>query len=212
MNPLEGIHERYGAPRRVRILADRIAPLLPRSASLLDVGCGDGEIDRWILDRRADARIRGIDVLVRPDAKIEVTPFDGHEIPFPDDAFDGVMFVDVLHHSDDATALLREAHRVARRFVIIKDHRLNGFMAERTLRFMDDAGNERFGVSLPYNYWPHERWHATFLELGLSIASWEQHLGIYPWPATWLFDRGLHFVAKLDIRPGESNPPPRREE
>ncbi len=207
MNPFEDMHERYGAPRRVQVLADHIIPLLPRDASVLDVGCGDGEIDQRILERRADARIRGIDVLVRPEASIEVTSFGGLEIPFADDTFDGVLFVDVLHHSDDAIALLREARRVARRFVIIKDHCRNGLLAERTLRFMDDVGNARFGISLPYNYWPHERWHATFQELGLSIASWEQRLGIYPWPATLIFDRNLHFVAKLDIRPGGPGTP-----
>jgi hypothetical protein len=37
--------------------------------------------------------------------------------------------LDVLHHTDDANVLLREARRVTRRDVLIKDHRLNGFLA-----------------------------------------------------------------------------------
>jgi SAM-dependent methyltransferase len=204
----EKLHAYYGVNRRFRVLAEHIARLLPRSASLLDVGCGSGDIDEQILAHRSDAKIQGIDVLVRPDTKIPVSEFDGRKIPFPDDSFDGVIFVDVLHHSDDAVALLREARRVARRFVIIKDHRLNGPLAGLTLRFMDDVGNERFGVRLPYNYWPHDRWHEVFRELRLGVGSWNQDLGIYPFGANAVFGRGLHFLARLEVLPDEPSPIP----
>jgi len=203
MNLGEWLHEHYGFERRVRVLSEQISGLLPPKASVLDVGCGDGGIDQLILARRPDVTIEGIDVLVRPNAKIPVTEFDGLEIPFPDDSFDGVSFVDVLHHSDDAVALLREARRVARRFIVIKDHRLEGWLAGPTLRFMDDVGNARFGVRLPYNYWRHDEWLAAFAKLGLRVASWNQRLSIYPWPADWVFGRGLHYVARLEFDPSE---------
>ncbi len=204
----EKLHSIYGAERRIRVLSEHIAHLLPRNASVLDVGCGSGEIDSRILKHRTDATIRGIDVLVRPDTKIPVSEYDGCQIPFPDDSFNGVIFIDVLHHCDDAVGLLREARRVARHFVIIKDHRLNGFLAGPTLSFMDDVGNERFGVRLPYNYWPHERWHGTFRELRLGIVSWEQDLGLYPPGVNAIFGRGLHFLARLEVLPDESAPNP----
>jgi SAM-dependent methyltransferase len=199
VNLSERLHEAYGASRRVRALASRIDSLLPAGSRLLDVGCGDGEIDQSILTNRSDLEIEGIDVLVRPQASIPVTPFDGLKIPHPDDSFDVVLFVDVLHHCDDATELLREAQRVARRYVVIKDHRLDGLLAGPTLRFMDDVGNARHGVALPYNYWSHARWQQAFAELGLRVDSWEQQLGIYPWPASLLFGRGLHFLARLEV-------------
>ena len=122
MNVSERLHELYGADRRVRVLSRQIVSVLPRDVSILDVGCGDGEIDQLVGELREDVDIRGIDVLVRPDAKIPVKEFDGMEIPYPDDSFDGVVFVDVLHHSDDAKKLLGEARRVARSFIVIKDH------------------------------------------------------------------------------------------
>ena len=106
--------------------------------------------------------ITGIDVLVRPETNIEVTEFDGRTIPFGDDAFDAVTFVDVLHHTDDATALLREAARVASTAVVIKDHLAEGFLAKPTLRAMDWVGNASFGVALPYNYWTTAEWHRAF--------------------------------------------------
>jgi len=195
----ERLHEAYGFDRRVERLTRGIVGLLPEDASLLDVGCGDGSIDVRIMEAGRNTKISGIDVLVRPNVKIPAKEFDGLTIPHPDDSFDGVMFVDVLHHSDDAVALLEEARRVARRFVIIKDHRLDGFLAGPTLRFMDDVGNARFGVRLPYNYWPDRRWREVFADLGLEIESWDQNLGIYPWPASMIFGRGLHFLARLAV-------------
>lgn len=204
MSVAEWLHEAYGFDRRVRVLTRELAPLLPRSARVLDVGCGDGTLDSLLLAARSDLQIEGIDVLVREDTKIEVREFDGHTIPHPDGAFDCVLFVDVLHHSDDARRLLREARRVARDCIVIKDHRRNGLLAEATLRFMDDVGNKRFGVDLPYNYLSHEEWRETFRDVGLEIRRWKQKLGIYPWPASWLFGRGLHFVAQLGVGPAAS--------
>lgn len=201
MNIAERLHESYGFDRRVRVLSHHIESLFPRDASILDVGCGDGSLDALLQSRRADLSIEGIDVLVRSETKIPVREFDGFVIPHPDDSFDCVVFVDVLHHSHDATRLLREAKRVSRRFVIIKDHRKNGFLAHRTLRFMDEVGNRRFGVNLPHHYWSQEEWHAAFDELELEVLHWTQDLGIYPWPASMFFDRGLHFVAQLGVHP-----------
>src|SRR5687768_12448825 len=96
--------------RRVQVLADAMAEVLPAGPQrVLDVGCGDGSIARAVMDRRPDVEIEGIDVLVRPETHIPVTEFDGTRIPHGDRSFDAVMFVDVLHHTDDATVLLREA-------------------------------------------------------------------------------------------------------
>jgi len=95
--------------------------------------------------------------------------------------------------------LLREAKRVSRGSIVIKDHRMNGIFARQTLRFMDDVGNKRFGVDLPYHYWSQERWYSAFRELELNVVHWTQDLAIHPWPASMLFDRGLHFMAQLDI-------------
>ena len=46
------------------------------------------------------------------------------------------MFVDVLLHTLDPMILLREAIRVARQTVVIKDHTLDGLLAGPTLRAM----------------------------------------------------------------------------
>ena len=199
MNPIEWLHESYFASRRLRALGDHLIDLIPNAATLLDVGCGDGRLAAAIAERRSDVDISGLDVRVRPNASIPVAQYDGRAIPHPDDSFDAVLFVDVLHHSEDPQKLLAEGVRVARHCVLIKDHRVHGPASERLLRFMDDVGNSRFDVALPYNYWPEERWREAFQALDLSVLTWIPKLDLYPGPVDWLFGRSLHFIASLGV-------------
>jgi SAM-dependent methyltransferase len=195
---LEHLHELHHNNRRTRVLSRHLAGVIPPRSRVLDVGSGDGQIAHAIGQQRNDIEIEGIDVLVRPHTHIPVHHFDGKTIPQPENSFDVVMFVDVIHHADDPIALLREAVRVARKALVIKDHTLTGFLAGSTLRFMDRVGNARHGVALPFNYWTEREWSQTIEALGLRKAVWNRKLGLYPRPAGWVFDRQLHFVARLE--------------
>ena len=201
MSVLEKIHGGYVHRRRIRLLAAHLAELLPRNATVLDVGCGDGALAGLIRQRRPDVSLRGIDVLVRPQTAIPVEKFDGRTMPAADGSYDVVMFVDVLHHTTDPMVLLREARRVARHAVLLKDHTCDGWLARPTLRFMDGVGNARHGVELPYNYWPRRQWEKAFGELDLRVETWRGRLGLYPFWGDWLFGRSLHFVAKVVVPP-----------
>ena len=161
------------------------------------MGCGDGLLASLLQKSAPGTTITGIDVLVRNDTRIPVSKFDGSSIPFDDDSFDAVMFTDVLHHCDDPTVLLREAGRVARNSIVIKDHTQDGLAAEATLRFMDRIGNRRHNVALPHNYWPKQKWQAAFEALGFTVRTWKSDLGLYPAAADWLFGRSLHFIAEI---------------
>lgn len=198
MSPVRQLHSRVVFGRRVRVLAGFLAAELPQDGRVLDVGCGDGSIAAAVMAQRPDVEVTGIDVHVRPSTKVPVAAFDGTTIPFGDRSFDAVTFVDVLHHTADPTVLLREAARVAGDAVVVKDHLADQFLARPTLRLMDWVGNTRLGVALPYNYWSTKRWQAAFREVGLSVAAETTQLGLYPLPASWLFDRRLHVVWRLD--------------
>lgn len=202
MSLIGRLHARHVFGRRIRVLADQLARLLPSEAEVLDVGCGDGSLDRLLLAQRPDLRISGVDVLERPRTAIPVRLFDGRHLPLDDASVDVVMFVDVLHHTDDPAVLLREARRVARQAIVLKDHCRDGLLAGPTLRLMDWVGNAHHGVVLPYNYWPEARWRATFAELGLVPDRWTAQIDLYPWPLSALFGRRLHFVARLQLPAG----------
>jgi len=196
MKPLQQLHTGLVHPRRVKVLAGHIAPWLPQGARVVDVGCGDGVLAAALAELRPDLHISGLDVLVRPAARMPVAQFDGKVIPHGDASFDVALLVDVLHHTEAPEVLLREARRVART-VVVKDHTLNGCMAGPTLRVMDWVGNAAHGVALPYNYQSEAQWRELFAALDLRIEEWRGDLRLYPWPADLLFGRGLHLLARL---------------
>jgi ubiquinone/menaquinone biosynthesis C-methylase UbiE len=197
MSALGWVHGRLVFRRRVDVLRDHLVDLIPLNASVLDVGCGDGRL-AWSIQRaRGDVAIRGLDVLVREQTHIAVDHFDGRILPYPDRSFDAVMAVDVLHHAEDPTNLLSEAARVSRGVVLIKDHLADPWLAIPRLRLMDRVGNARYGVALPYNYWTEKKWREAFRVLGLLPEVWRERLGLYPPPASWIFDDSLHFIARL---------------
>ena len=197
MSLVGGLHARLVFGRRIRVLAGHIAPLLPRGATVLDVGCGDGLLGRTIRDQRPDLSLTGIDVLVRPRTHIPVQEFDGRTLPLGNQAVDVILLVDVLHHADDPMRLLTEAARVARHSIIIKDHMQAGWLDRQVLRVMDWTGNAAHGVALPYNYWSATEWTLALQRIGAAIDTWNTELGLYPWPASLVFDRTLHFVARV---------------
>lgn len=193
---LGAVHGKLVFGRRIRRLAGALAERLPANARVLDVGCGSGDLAALVMQMRPDVAIEGIDVLVRPGTAIPVHEYDGEHIPFPDNSFDAAIVIDVLHHTDDPHLVLAEISRVAP-VVIVKDHLRNGVFAGTTLRFMDWVGNAAHGVRLPYNYLSRREWTRIWQELDLTTSAFATRLSLYPRPASWLFDRGLHFVTIL---------------
>lgn len=198
LEPISRGHAAVVLRRRVRRLADHISGLIPTGASVLDIGCGDGRLAAEIHARRPDIRVCGVDVLIRPGAAIPVARFDGVTVPVRDAGVDVALIVDVLHHTDDAATLLREAARVSRRAVIIKDHIADRRRARLLLRVMDWVGNAPHGVALPYNYLSRRQWRDAFLQAGLQLDMWQEELKLYPQPFSIVLDDDLHFIARLE--------------
>jgi SAM-dependent methyltransferase len=190
-------HHAFVFQRRTRVLAEMLAAQIPQGASVLDIGCGDGTIASLIAQLRPAVSIRGVEFLVRPGCKIECHAFDGSKLPFPDASFDVCLLVDVLHHTQDPAILLREAARVSRSFVLLKDHLDENFFDDATLRFMDWVGNRPYGIILEYNYQNSKQWAEHFSRCGLAEASWTTQVPLYPAPFSLLVGRGLHFVSLL---------------
>lgn len=190
-------HEKLVFNRRVRVLVEEIGAVLPPNATMLDVGTGDGQIAKMIGETQPGTQVQGIDIMLREKTHIPVSLFDGTRIPMEDDSVDVVTFVDVLHHTDDPSVLIKEAARVARKAVIIKDHLSENGFDHATLRFMDWVGNAPHGVVLPYNYAPRRDWDRWFRKADLKIDEFNTRIPLYPFPANLIFGRNLHFIARM---------------
>ncbi len=199
MSFIPTVHQAFVHSRRVRILAEHLDALIPARATVLDVGSGDGLLASLVLARRPDLAWSAIDTRARLVSHVPVQLFDGRHLPFGDKQVDVVLFVDVLHHADHPMMLLREAVRVARSTLVIKDHLREGLAANARLRLMDWVGNARWAVSLPDQYWSESQWQRAREELGLRIEEERRSLGLYPWWGDWLFGGSLHFIARLAV-------------
>ncbi|GAC1703024.1 MAG: hypothetical protein NVS9B4_09870 [Candidatus Acidiferrum sp.] len=190
-------HRRFVSARRARVLAELLAAQIPPRSSVLDIGCGDGAIASGIIELRPDITIQGVEFLVRSECKIPCSAFDGKTLPFPENSFDVCLFVDVLHHTTDISALLREAVRVARSFVLIKDHLDENRLDHLTLRSMDWVGNRPHGVRLPFNYQSRVNWLKLFSIANIAPVNWLTEVPLYPPPLSLVLGRRLHFVSLL---------------
>jgi SAM-dependent methyltransferase len=191
------IHGKVVFKRRISVLAEKLAAMLPPGTRLLDVGCGDGKLAALLRDAVHGLEVEGVEVYPRDDCAIPSRLFDGSHLPFPDRFFDGCLFVDVLHHMKDPLPLLRDACRVSRQFLLVKDHLAENTLDHWTLRLMDWVGNRPHGVALPYAYLSASQWQTLYSKLGLSVERTTSDLPLYPAAFSPLFGRNLHFISLL---------------
>jgi SAM-dependent methyltransferase len=199
------MHGKLVHRRRVAVLAERLKTMLPASSTLLDVGCGDGTIAKLISQTVPGLKVTGVEYSPRGNCAIPCIGFDGAHLPFPDKSFDGAMFVDVLHHSLDPLSILRDASRVCRSFILIKDHLAENAFDHWTLRLMDWVGNKPHGVVLPYAYLSTKQWKDLYCGAGVTEQKVDRAIPLYPAPFSFIFGRNLHFISALTIDPAQKS-------
>jgi SAM-dependent methyltransferase len=92
------------------------------SSSWLDVGADTGAVSIYLSEILKSETFALCDVNVAKRTNFPVRQFSGERLDYDDDSFDIVLFSYVLHHAGDrAISLLRDAHRIARRYVIIAE-------------------------------------------------------------------------------------------
>lgn len=165
---------------------------------MLDIGCGNGEIGAAVA--ASGHAVRGVETQRREECAIEVVVAPPGPLPFADGEFDWSVLVDVVHHAAAADELLGEAARVARSGVVLKDHYAENRRQRATLAVMDWFGNRQFGVGRDGRYRSRAEWDALFERVGLVAEAIDEDLDLYPHVAKPVFERGLHFVARLRPR------------
>ena len=200
MGPFSAIFEHYHrtnpAPRTDRV-SSALAAHIGRAESLLDIGCGEGRITKDLATRIGATRDNGVDVLVQPERIIDVVPYDGRTLPFEDASFEAVTLVDVLHHCEDFTAVLREAVRVAKRVVAIKDHFAFGPVSAKVLHWMDLFGNAKYSVPVRGTYFSPPQWVEMVSAAGARIDALEWPVRMHDMPWRLIGWPELQFTARL---------------
>lgn len=193
---LAPIHHRLvSEPRRDR-LAAALSALASGATTLLDVGAGDGIVGAAVA-QLLGAEIRGADAMPSPKAPFLVVALTDEALPFADASFDAVLLSDVLHHAQSPDDLLREALRVARRCVVVKDHFAFGPWSERVLLALDVIGNRPYGVQVRGDYATPEAWLRRFQRCGAEVEEMAWPLDVHG-PAIRLLTRSEHhFAARL---------------
>jgi hypothetical protein len=93
-----------------------------RGCSWLDVGADTGALSLYLSEMFQSTRFDLCDLNVPSKTNFPVKRFDGSHLDHTDNSYDLVLFSYVLHHAaDDAIPLLRDAHRIARRYVVVME-------------------------------------------------------------------------------------------
>jgi len=95
-------------------------------SDLLEIGVGEGELLRHILQRRSLSRVAAFDIggdvvrqakVLHPDAGLFIG--DAERVPLPSKSFDLVVACEVLEHVPNPYDALREMARLTRRSILV---------------------------------------------------------------------------------------------
>ncbi|MDP2943898.1 MAG: radical SAM protein [Candidatus Omnitrophota bacterium] len=116
----------YKLPKYVDVFRKLIGEDLRKNVSILELGAGDGQISRLILDDKdaiikryvaTDISIQGLSRV--KDKAIETRLVDSTKLEFPDNSFDVVCCFDVMHHVSRPKKMAEEMLRVSKKHIFL---------------------------------------------------------------------------------------------
>ncbi len=116
--------------------------------SILDLGCGDGSIDRILAELSPKRKITAVDLepheqwKVKPPKNLAFKAASIYKLPFKEKSFDIVIMKDVLHHMPDPDKILRKVAKLAKKQVLIIE--ANRYNPVSFIRMVKIAGHEHF--------------------------------------------------------------------
>lgn len=173
-------------------------PFLPAEpAKILDVGTGDGEFAWMIQQAIPTITMHGVEVIERGKPFIPITLYDGHRLPFVDNSFDFVTIINMLHHTADPKETLKEAIRVSRKGIIIKEHYADNWFDYATLTAMEYLNpNARKLMEMPLRFYTQKEWNEIFKSMDLVCEGEVDRFVSYGKFWDLFFGRHMHFVGR----------------
>ncbi|MEA2090618.1 MAG: class I SAM-dependent methyltransferase [Thermoproteota archaeon] len=183
-------NEKVSLPSRFQRLSAILNLFLKGSNEILDVGSRYGRL-AYRIEKETGKHFIGVDVHPQSRAFIPIVKCDGARLPFENNSFDCVIIIDVLHHDSNPNNIIKEAKRVTKKYILIKDHYWKNKFDLKLLKTFDYISNFPYGISLPYNYIQTERWNKLFEQNNLKVVIMKKF-------RYSLFDLCKHVIFKLE--------------
>ena len=147
-----------------------------KGETVLSVGDGEGSVSLQ-MQNKYKVKVQGLDVgNVFSKFRINEIPleiYDGKEIPYPDNSFDIVTAVFVLHHCYDVEQILAEIIRVSRKKIIICEDVYSTWIGKQIVCGFDYLENRSLSrdVNIPFNFKTLKEWVNLFNKLNLTVVN-----------------------------------------
>ena len=86
---------------------------------------------------------------------------------------------------------------MVKRALIVKDHKVEGFLAQQRIALMDWASNVQYGIPCLYRYNTLKEWENLFVQFDLEIEMEIDSMKIYPSIIDFFFGGRIQFMAVL---------------
>lgn len=119
-----------------------------KSGTLLDLGCGDGSIDRLIAEANPDLKIVAADLEPHPQweykkpKNLSFATASVYHLPYKSSSFDYVMMKDMLHHVPEPSKALENIAGIAKKQVLVIE--ANRYNPISYVRMVKMAKHEHF--------------------------------------------------------------------
>lgn len=154
----------------MRRIASELIPLLKGVKSVIDIGCGNGDLAKFI--EQEGIKYHGVDVV---DSPLSSRKFKKSNIPYPfkDKSFDAALLIFTLHHMTDPEEGLKEAKRIAAKRILILEDVPRNEVERWCVKAIDFFGNKFVSseIPLPYTFRDDSSWKRTFQRHGLRLKS-----------------------------------------
>jgi len=177
---------------RIKRIGDSFINILEPNQNILDIGCGDGSLGKYI-ESMIDINYYGVDVVVQ-NTKNDKIFTSNIPYPFKDKFFDIVILILTLHHFESPEKGFNEAIRLAKKKIVLLEDVPRNSLERNCMKIVDYVGNKIVSddIPLPFNFYDDKKWKEIFNKNNLKLVN---RKNVYPLP----FPRLNHYLYEINI-------------